>query len=70
MKSLDAIGKRKSENDGAWITLQACKFKWNKVDIPKVKRYGTETMSQFYTNRGFTEIGYVPISRVIFKFHR
>ena len=24
----------------------------------------------FYIARGFTEIGYVPISRVIFKFHR
>ena len=30
---------------------------------------GPSVLWAFFT-RGFTEIGYVPISRVIFKFHR
>ena len=33
-----------------WITLQSCQFKWKKVNIPKVKGYGTDAMSIFYYN--------------------
>ena len=49
-KKLGAIGKRESENDVMWITLQYLQFKWNKVNIPKVKGDGTDGMSIFYDN--------------------
>ena len=47
---LGAIGKRESENDVVWITLQAHKFSWKKVNIPKVKVYETDEMSIFHNN--------------------
>ena len=47
---MGVIGKRESENDVVWITLQDRQFRWNKVNIPKVKGYETEKMSIFYDN--------------------
>ena len=38
---LGDIGKRESENDVAWITLQAHQFNWKKATITKAKGYGT-----------------------------
>ena len=49
-KNLGAIGKREYENVVVWITLQARQFKWRKVNISKVKGYGTDFMSIFYNN--------------------
>ena len=54
-KILGAIGKREYENDVVWITLQARQFKWKKVNIPKVKGYGTDAMSIFYDNPNHRE---------------
>ena len=51
-----AIGKRKSENDVVWITLKALQFRWKKVNIPKVKGYGTDAMSILYNNPNIREI--------------
>ena len=50
MKKLVTIGKRESENDMVWITLQARQFKWKKVNIPKLKEDGTDAMSIIYEN--------------------
>ena len=47
---MGAIGKRESKNDVVWITLQARQFKWKKLNIPKVKGYGTDLMSIFYSD--------------------
>ena len=55
MKKLGAIGKMESENDVVWITLKALQFKWKRVNIPKVKGYGTDTMSIFYDNPNHRE---------------
>ena len=52
---MGAIGKRDSENDVVWITLQARQLKWRKVNIPKVKGYGTDAMSIFYDNPNHLE---------------
>ena len=54
-KKLVAIGKNKSENDVVWIKLQPLQFKWNKVNIPKVKGYGTDAMSIIYDNSNHRE---------------
>ena len=54
-KNLGAIGKRESENDEGWITLQARQFKFEKVIILSVKGYGTELMSIFYSNHNHRE---------------
>ena len=48
IKNLGAIGKRKSENDLVWITLQFRQFNWKKVNITKVKGDGTDAMSILY----------------------
>ena len=55
MKKLGAFGKMESENDVVWITLKALQFKWKRVNIPKVKGYGTDTMSIFYDNPNHRE---------------
>ena len=47
---MGAIGKREYENDVVWTTLQACQFRWKKVNIPKMKGDGTDTMYIFYDN--------------------
>ena len=49
------IGKRESENDVVWITLQARHFRWKNVNIPKVKGYGKDAMSVFYNNPNHKE---------------
>ena len=49
-KELGAIGKRESENVVVWITLQSLQFNWKNVNIKKVYRDGTYTMSMFYNN--------------------
>ena len=49
-KLLGTIGKRVSENDVVWITLQTRQVKWKKVTIPKVKGDGTDLMYIFYAN--------------------
>ena len=46
--NMGAIGKRESENDVVWITLQTRQFNWNKVNITKVKGDGTDTLSILY----------------------
>ena len=33
---LGAIGKRKSEHEGVWITFQARQFRWKRVNIPEL----------------------------------
>ena len=48
--NLGMIGKRESENDLVWITLQARQFRWKKVNISKVKGYGKDRMSIIYDN--------------------
>ena len=53
---MGAIGKRESENDVVWITLQSHQFKWKKVKIPKVKVDGTDAMSILYDNPNHKEI--------------
>ena len=45
LKEVGAIGKKGSENDVVWITLQARQFRWKRVNIPKVKGDGTDAMS-------------------------
>ena len=47
---LGEIGKRESENEVVWITLQARKFEWKKVTIPKLKEYETDLVSIFYAD--------------------
>ena len=47
---LGAIGKKESENDVVWITLQYRQFRWNNVTITKVKRDGTDLMSISYAD--------------------
>ena len=47
---MGTIGKRESENDVVWITIQYHQFRWKKLNIPKVKVYGKEEMSIFYDN--------------------
>ena len=54
-KNLGAIGKSKSENDVVWITLQDRQFKWKKVNIQKVKRDRTYSISIFYANTNHRE---------------
>ena len=54
-KNLGAIEKRGSENEVVWITLQARQFKWKKLNILKVKGYGTESMYIFYSNPNHQE---------------
>ena len=52
---MGAIGKREYEKDVVWITLQDRQFKWKKEIIPKVKGYGSDLMSTFYTNTNHRE---------------
>ena len=53
---MGAIGKRESENDVVWITLQARHFRWKKVKIPKLKGDRTDAMSILYDNPNHREI--------------
>ena len=52
---MGAIGKRESENDVVWNTMQVHQFKWKKVKIPKVKIDGTDIMSILYENTNHRE---------------
>ena len=54
-KCLGAIEKRESENDVVWITLQSHQFKRKKVNITKVKGYGTDLMSTLYADPNHRE---------------
>ena len=59
---MGAIGKRESENDVVWITLQARQFRGEKLNITKVKLYGTDTMSVFYDNNYHREKVFKPFT--------
>ena len=59
-KLLGEIGKRESENDVVWITLQDRQFKWKKVTIPKVKEDGTDLIYILYANTNHREKFFKP----------